>query len=67
MAWAVSSPDLPCEGEHRALHEVELLLEVVKANPSIDLVPVEHPSLVRHFWVGAVLDALKAGVDILII
>ena len=55
------------EGQHGALHEVELLLEIIKADTGIDLVPVEHLGLVGQLGVGAVIDALKAAVDVLVV
>ena len=53
--------------EHRALHKVELLLEVIKANACVYLVPVQHLGLVWQLGVGAVGHALQAAVDVLIV
>lgn len=55
------------ECQHRALHEIELLLEVIKANACVYLIPVEYLGLVRQFGVGSIWHALKAAVDVLIV
>lgn len=55
------------EREHCALHEVELLLEVIKANACVYLVPVEDLGLVWQLGVGTVGHALQAAVDVLVV
>ena len=56
-----------CKSKHCALNEVELLLEVIKANACIYLVPVEYLGLIWQLGVGSVWHALEAAVDVLIV
>ena len=55
------------QGKHRALHEVELLLEVVEADACIDFVPVEDLRLVGYLGVGTVIDSFEAAINILVV
>ena len=56
-----------CESKHRALNEIKLLLEVIKANSCIYLVPVEDLGLIWQLGVGSIWHALEAAVNVLII
>jgi len=55
------------ERHHCALHEKELLLEVVKANASIDFIPVGDFGFHRKFRIWLALDTFKAAVNSFII
>ena len=55
------------KSQHGSLHKIELLLEVIEANPRIDLIPVEDLGLVRQLWVGSIFDSLQTAVNLLIV
>ena len=52
---------------HGALNEIELLLEVVEADSSINLIPISNLLFKGKSWVWAILVAFKAAVNLLII
>ena len=52
---------------HCALHEEELLLEVVKADSGVDLIPVANLGFIGQVWVGVVHHSLEATVHTLVV